>query len=81
MNTPLLDLSITPRDVCAQRDLIAAQADILTRLEQIAEVRWRYNDFGARAVIVTLPAGMAELARNILAAHYMVDVNPSLRHL
>jgi hypothetical protein len=81
VDTPSLEFSITPRDLAARHDLTQAQADILASLQGIAGVHWRYNDPGAQAVIISLPADQVSHARERLGARYMVDPNPGLQHL
>lgn len=81
MDTSLLEFTITPRDVAARQDLHNAQADILATLDGIDGVSWRFNDPGAQAVVIALPADQVAEARSRLHARYMVDPNAGLQQL
>lgn len=81
MNTPLLEFYITPRDAAARQDLSRTQADIEATLEGLPGVTWRYNDVGAQAVIIALPADQVQEVRARLHARYMVDPNQGLRQI
>lgn len=81
MNTSTLEFSITPRDSAARHDLSQAQADVMASLQSISGARWKYNDPGAQAVVIELPADQVAQARAILIGRYMVDPNPGLQQL
>jgi len=81
LNTTTFEFTITPREIKAQTDLAKIQADVMACLHEIDGVSWRYNDPGARAVVISIPSNQLTRARTILSEKYMVDPNVKLQHL
>jgi hypothetical protein len=75
------EFTITPREITTQKDMAKVQADVMECLHGIDGVNWRYNDPGARAVVITIPSNQLTRVRAMLNEKYMVDPNVKLHHL
>jgi len=79
LNSTILEFIVTPRDLAARCDLARTQADVMSILRGIHGVSWQYNDPGAQALIIRLPADQLTRARALLIERHMVDPNAGLR--